>query len=185
MYKENNNKKLRNTNSKLSTYISDRAYIYAMQSLDDVEIIFYESKIYVPQSLRKHVIDWYHLYLNHSGGSTLAKRIRGLCYWKGVVAQADLYAKTCKICEQFKNINNIYGHMPPKNIAELKPWDLVHVDLIGPYRKSIRKHHPGGAIIRKNVSLTCMTIIETATGWLEIIEIPTFDLDEVTSGNGE
>ena len=27
--------------------------------------------------------------------------------------------------------------MPPKNIAELKPWDLVHVDLIGPYSKSI------------------------------------------------
>ena len=132
-----------------------------MQSLDDVEIIFYDSKIYVPQSLRKHVIDWYHLYLNHSGGSTLAKRIRGLCYWKGVVAQADLYAKTCKICEQFKNIKNIYGHMPPKNIAELKPWDLVHVDLISPYSKYIIQQQPGGAIIRNNVSLTFMAMIDS------------------------
>ena len=75
--------------------------------------------------------------------------------------------------------------MPPKNIAELKPWYLVHVDLIGPYSKSIRQHHPGSAIIRKNVSLTCMRMINPATASFKIVEIPTFDLGEVTAGNDE
>ena len=30
-----------------------------------------------------------------------------------------------------------------------------------------------------------MTIIYLATGWFEIVNIPTFDLKEVTIGNGE
>ena len=50
------------------------------------------------------------------------------------------------------------------------------------YRQT--EHHPGGAIIRKNVSLTCMTIIDTATGWFENFEILTLHPNEVTAGNG-
>ena len=59
--------------------------------------------------------------------------------------------------------------MPPKNIVELKPWDLVHVDLIGPYRKSIIQQQPGVTVILKNSSLACMTMIDLATDWFEIV----------------
>ena len=86
---------------------------------------------------------------------------------------------------QFKKINTIYGRLLPKNIAQLKPWYLVHVELIGPYSKSIRKHQPVGAIIKDNFSLTCMTKIDPTTGWFEIVKIPTYNLDEVTGGNYE
>ena len=61
----------------------------------------------------------------------------------------------------------------------------MHVYLVVPYSKSIRKQHPGGTAIRKNASLTCMTMIDPDTGWFEIFEIPTFDLEEVTIGNDE
>ena len=118
-----------------------------MQELDNVKIICYDSKIYIPQSLRRRVLDWYHFYLNHPGDSRLAKKIWELCYWKGLATQAELFAKMCKTYQQFKKINTLYGHLPPKNIAELKPWDTVHVDLIGSYRKSIRKQQPGGTVI--------------------------------------
>ena len=91
----------------------------------------------------------------------------------------------CKTCQQFKKRKTIYGHLPPKNIAELKPWDLVHVDLIGPYSKSIIQQQPGYATIWKNVSMTCMTMIDPATDWFKIVEIPTFNLDDVTGGNDE
>ena len=39
--------------------------------------------------------------------------------------------------------------------------------------------------MQKDDSLTCMTMIDPDTGWLEIFEILTFDLDEVTAGNDE
>ena len=156
-----------------------------MQDLDDVEIICYDFQIYVPQSLRRRVIYWYHLYINHPGGSRLAKTIREICYWKVLVMQAELFTKTCKICQQFKKKKTIYGHLSPKNIAEIKPWDMVHVDLLGSYTKSIRQHKPGGTVIHKNASTTCMKMIDPSLGWFEFVEIPTFDLKEVAIGNDE
>ena len=60
---------------------------------------------------------------------------------------------------------------------------MVHVDLIGPYSKSIRQQQPGGTVIRNNASLTFMTIFYPTTGWFNIVEIPRFDLEEVTLGN--
>ena len=103
-----------------------------MQELDDIKRICYDSKIYVPQSLRRCVLYWYHFYLNHPGGSRLSKKIREVCYWKGIVAIAELFTKTWKKFQQFKNRYTIYGHLPPKNIAELKPWYTVHVVLKQP-----------------------------------------------------
>ena len=69
--------------------------------------------------------------------------------------------------------------------AELKPWDLVHVDLISSYNKYRRQHQTGGPIIKNNVSLTCTKMIYLATGWFEMMKILTYDLDEFTGGNAE
>ena len=89
----------------------------------------------------------------------------------------------CKTYQQFKKRKTIDGNLPPNNIEKLKPWDTVHVDLIGPYIKSRRQQQPGGTIIRNNTSLTRIKVIDPATGWFEIVEIPTFDLQEVALGN--
>ena len=97
--------------------------------------------------MRRRVLDWYNLYLNHSGGSIIVKTIWEVCYWKGLVKKSELFDKMCKTCQQFKNRKTLYGHLPPKNTTELKPWDTVHVDLIGPYSKSIRQQQSGGTVI--------------------------------------
>ena len=79
----------------------------------------------------------------------------------------------------------LYGHLSPKKTAALKPWDLVHIDMIVLYRNSIRQKQPGGAIIWNNFSLNCMAMIDPATGWFMIFEIPTYNLNGVTGGNDE
>ena len=79
--------------------------------------------------------------------------------------QAELYGKQFNTFKRYKKRKTIYVHLPPKNIAELKPWYLVNVDLIAPYSNYIRQQHPGGAIININVSLTCMMMINSAAGW--------------------
>ena len=96
-----------------------------------------------------------------------------------------MYDKPFKICQSIKKRNTLYENLPPKNTAELKPWDSMNVELIGIYRNSIRKQNPGGAIIRNDVSMTYMAMINPATGWFEVVEIPTKNLDEVIGGNDE
>ena len=119
------------------------------------------------------MLDWYHIYLNHPGGGRIANKTREVCYWKGLDTQVELYAKPCKICQKSKKRNNIHGHLPPKIIEELKQWDLVHIDLIGPYRKSIIQNQPGGVIIKKDVSLNYKTMIDPHTGWFQLFKFPT------------
>ena len=99
--------------------------------------------------------------------------------------QPDLYTNQCKICKQFKNRKTFYECIPPKNITEIKPRDKVYVDLVGPYSNYIRHQQLGSAIIKNNVSFTRMMIIDPATGWFEIVEVPMYDLNEVTGGNDE
>ena len=81
------------------------------------------------------------------------------------MAQAELFANTGKIYQQFKNRKTLYGNLPPKNIEKLKPWDMVNVYLIVPYRKPIRQQQPGGTVICKNSSLTSIAMIDPATDW--------------------
>ena len=61
----------------------------------------------------------------------------------------------------------------------------MHIDPIGPYENSIIKNNPGGAIIKKYVSLTFMTIIDRNTGYFEIFKVPCFNLEEVARVNIE
>ena len=96
-----------------------------------------------------------------------------------------MYTDTCKIRQQFKNIKTLYGRLPPKNIAELKPWDAVYVNLLVSYSKSASQQQPDGTIINNNFRLTWMAMIDPATGWVKIFEVPTYDLDKLTGGNGE
>ena len=126
---------------------------FDMQALDNAEIICYDRKIYVPPSMQRRMLDWYHIYLNHPGGSRLAKTPQKVCYRKGLFTQAELFANISKICQQLKKRKTLYRHLPPHNIAEQKPWDMVHVDLIGSYSRSIRKHQESGTIIINNDSL--------------------------------
>ena len=115
------------------------------------------------------MIYWYHFYINHPGGSRILNTIWHVYYFKGLLTKAELSVKTCNQCQQFKHKKTIYGKLPTNIVASLKPWILVHINLIGPYSKSIIQQQPYIAIIQKYMSLACMTMIDPATGWFKKI----------------
>jgi Integrase core domain. len=146
----------------------------------------YGDKIYVPESLRGCMIEWYHYYLNHPGGSDcLAKTLLQVCCWKGLTHQAKQFAKACPQCQKFKKRKSRYGFLPPQDIGELKPWHTVHVDLIGPYTVTAKQQQWAKKIVTTELQLTCMTFIDPAAGWFEIAEVPTYDRDKIKAGNKE
>ena len=176
-------KELRMRNSKLKAQLEDAESGFYRTAFDDVNLIMYQDRIYIPHSLRDRVLDWFHHYLNHPGGDRLGNTIGRCCYWRGLMNDAKKHVKRCKTCNVFKPNHKKYGKMPPKIMEELKPWDTVHVDLIGPYSVLMKQQLPDGRTRQKEVKLTCMTMIDPATGWFEIAEVPSFDIEDVKKGN--
>ena len=59
------------------------------------------------------------------------------------------------------------------------------MDLIGPISKYIIQQYLDIAMIKNRVNLACMTIIDPATDWFEIIKMSMYDLDDVMGSNYE
>ena len=72
------------------------------------------------------------------------------------------HVSTCHACQTNKSQRKAYGHLPAKT-ADDKPWQTICVDLIGPYTIDT----PSGTH-----RLHAMTMLDPATGWFEITEIP-------------
>ena len=78
----------------------------------------------------------------------------------------------CLTCQLTKKNKKNVGHLPPKQ-AEYQPWEALCIDLIGPYtipRKG-----------KKELTLHCMTMIDPATGWFEIVQIPGKQADDIAN----
>ncbi len=74
------------------------------------------------------------------------------------------YVKTCRSCQVNKWHSQKDGHLPPKLVVTT-PWKVLCEDLIGPYTL---KGKDG-----LSIDFMCLTMINPATSWLEIVELPT------------
>ena len=99
----------------------------------------------------------------HPGETRTEQTIRQHFWFPGLRQKVHDLCSKCPICQKSKVSTKNYGHLPPKE-AEADPWEKLCVDLIGPYK--IKR--PG----RKTLELWAITMIDPATGWLEIKEIP-------------
>ena len=78
----------------------------------------------------------------------------------------------CHTCQLTKKTKKKYGKLPPKE-PEADPWEILCVDLIGPYTIE----HKG----KKTLTLHCLTMIDPATGWFEIVSIPDKQADTIAN----
>ena len=82
--------------------------------------------MYVPKSLRRRTLEWYHHYLNHPGGDRLYHTLQTVCYWKGMSTQATDFCKRCEVCQRHKPRKRKYGIFPARSAGELIPWQHIH-----------------------------------------------------------
>ena len=104
---------LKRKSTKLKEYVRDPKSAYTRTNFYDNEVILFKNKIYIPIVLRKQILNWYHLYLCHPGGTRLGKTIQQSCDWPGLISQAALFAKRCTTCQRFKKSGTLkYGKFP-------------------------------------------------------------------------
>jgi hypothetical protein len=126
-------------------------------------LICYKDKIVIPDILQQKVVTWYHNTLCHSGETRTEQTIRQHFWWSNLRDLVHRTCSKCDTCQRTKRTSKKYGHLPAKE-AEADPWDVLCVDLIGPY--TIKRRG------KKNLTLWCVTMIDPATGWFEMKEIP-------------
>ncbi len=90
--------------------------------------------------------------------------MRSVMYWKGIRTTIRRHVKSCRSCQVNKRHSQKYGHLPLKLVITT-PWKALCVDLIGPYTL---RGKDGSSI-----DLMCLTMINPATSWFKIVELPT------------
>jgi hypothetical protein len=135
--------------------------------IEDTKMLCKNGKIIIPAFLRHRAVSWYHHYLQHPGHLRLEETMRSMMYWKGMRTTIQRYIKTCRSCQVNKRHSQKYGHLLPKLIITT-PWKVFCVDLIGPYTLKGQDD--------SSIDFMCLTMINLATSWFKIVELPTVDL---------
>jgi hypothetical protein len=95
-------------------------------------VITYHNKIYIPISLRKRIVRWYHTYLQHPGITRMEATLRQHLTWPNLIKDVEAAVKNCHECQIGKKVRKKYGDLPEKLAERPIAWNRFDVDLIGP-----------------------------------------------------
>jgi len=126
-----------------------------------------DGKIVLPATLQKRIVQWYHDQLCHPGEKRTENTIRQHFTFKGLSQMVKDLVSKCPICQKCKKTHTKYGKLPEKE-AESEPWEQLCVDLIGPYHITTQQGPNKG----KQLTLWCVTMIDPATGWFKMVQLP-------------
>jgi len=101
----------------------------------------------------------------HPGEQRLELTIAQHYTWIGLKPTCERVCKCCENCAESKKRDQKLGLLPPKPNPEIIPWHTLCVDLVGPYKFGDEKKP------QTYIELHCMTMIDPATGFFEIVEI--------------
>ena len=164
------------TDAYIQKRLNDRDTPYAKQEFPfgdkKFNLVTKQDKIVLPTSLQTKAVKYYHTTLCHPGETRMELTMGQHYTWKGMRNTIQKVCKRCKACQLNKPVLRAMGHLPPKTVEET-PWERLCIDLIGPYQIDGKR---GRSMDR---TLHCLTMIDPATGWFEIAEIPAKRADEI------
>lgn len=98
-------------------------------------------RIFIPTHLVPITISYYHRILHHPGSTRLYNAISNHFYFRSMRSQINQFTKKCDIRQRVKGPFPKLGHLPLKS-TELKPWQEVQIDLVGPWTFQIPPNGP-------------------------------------------
>ena len=157
-----------NTDEHLQQKLVDDPTHYArMLMAENVQLICYVPpnnqpwKICVPDALIDHMIEWYHVILNHVGITRLQQTMALHFYHREMRTRVERLVTVCEACQRHKLSGRGYGELPPRE-AQIAPWQQIAVDLIGPWKIRVNENL---------LTFRALTIIDTVTNLPELIRI--------------
>jgi hypothetical protein len=138
---------------------------YRIRKLEWADIITQHKLIVIPKTLQKRIVAWYHHYLAHPGMTKLEDTLQETMMWKNMRRDIESYVRTCPQCQKYKKVRPKYGKLLEKQAEDAIPWKRVDLDMIGPYKVKAANG---------NFTLRALTMIDPATGWLEVNDVPDY-----------
>jgi hypothetical protein len=125
-------------------------------------VITYDNRIYIPLSLRKRIVWWFHSYLQHPCITRMEATLIQNLAWPNPRKDVEAVVKDCHESQIGKKVRKKYGDLP-ENLAE-RPiaWNRVDVDLTGP----LTIKTPSG-----EKELLALTMIDPSTVWFEVKDV--------------
>jgi hypothetical protein len=148
-----------------------------LQLVENKSCICHEGKLVIPKPLQRRATMWYHHYLQHPGQHTrLKETMKAAIYWIGMRTTIRSKTKSWKTCQINKKRSLKYGHLPSKIVLSV-PSEALCVYHIGPYTL---KGKDGSSI-----DVMALTMIDPASSWLEVVELPTITRVMTKKVNGK
>ena len=85
----------------------------------------------------------------------------------------------CNSCKLQKHDAKKYGKIPAKVDVEDTPWKKLCIDLVGPYK--LGKFDPKHKDYKYRIELWCLTMIDPATGWFDVVRIDDTKADNIAN----
>jgi transposase InsO family protein len=161
---------------KLQQDIQKNVEKYRKRKLEGADIVTHHKLIVIPKVLQKRIVAWYHHYLAHPGMTRLEATLRETMTWPNMRKDIESHVRTCPQCQKYKKVRPKYGKLPEKQAEDAKPWKRVDLDMIGPYEVKAANG---------NFTLRALTMIDPATGWFEVKDVPDYTANSTQSAFDE
>ena len=139
------------------------------------DLTTYQDKVHVSENCREKLIDWHHDVLQHRGKESMTRTIGNDFKWPGWTTEVGRFVAGCELYQKHKitGVKN-YGKVPVKGDAQTEPWEIMRVDLAGPWKTTFASVKGGNVI---DVEMLTVTIVDEGTGFAEIWPIIPRDVD--------
>lgn len=128
---------------------------YQILNVMGTRLLTYHKRVVIPKLLCDVMVEWYHTNLVHPGAKHQYHTMKPGFYWSGMERTIVDFVKKCMTCKRAKlhGGEKSYGKLPPRRMQIVDPFDVIHVDTMGPYG---------------DVHQYVLTVIDEATRWLEV-----------------
>lgn len=114
------------------TVMSSKPTFHTLESGLVTKIIKGKSKVVVPRSLKRKVLELYHDsdMTGHLGIDQTYKRISKIFYWQNIFADVRNYVSSCKLCLQVRKNKSLTPIGQPTEPS--KAFEGISIDFVGP-----------------------------------------------------
>jgi hypothetical protein len=96
---------------------------FSERTIERSAVINYDGEIYIPQSLIKRIVCWYHTYLQHQGITRMEAALRQNLVWTNLRKDVEAAGKSCHEYQIGKKVRKKYSELPEKLAERSISWN--------------------------------------------------------------